>query len=44
MIKIGDNYVDYNSEFKLYITTRMANPHYTPETCTKVCLINFAVK
>lgn len=44
MIKIGDNYIDYNEKFKLYITTRLSNPHYTPETCTKVCLLNFAVK
>lgn len=44
MIKIGDNYIDYNEKFRLYITTRMANPHYTPEACTKVCLLNFSVK
>lgn len=44
MIKIGDNYIDYNDKFRLYITTRLSNPHYTPETCTKVCLLNFAVK
>lgn len=44
MLKIGDNYVEYNDGFKLYITTRLSNPHYTPETCTKVCLLNFAVR
>ena len=44
MIKIGDNFIEYNDNFRLYITTRLANPHYTPETCTKVCLLNFAVK
>ncbi|PWV12257.1 putative dynein heavy chain [Trypanosoma cruzi] len=44
MLKIGDNYVEYNENFKLYITTRLSNPHYTPETCTKVCLLNFAVR
>ncbi|CUG06458.1 dynein heavy chain, putative [Bodo saltans] len=44
MVKIGDNYIEYNDNFRLYITTRLANPHYTPETCTKVCLLNFAVK
>jgi dynein heavy chain len=43
-IKIGDRVLDYNDNFKLYITTKLANPHYTPEICTKVCLLNFAVK
>jgi len=43
-IKIGENYIEYNDNFKLYITTKLANPHYTPEICTKICLINFAVK
>lgn len=31
-------------DFKLYLTTKMANPHYTPEVSTKVCLVSFAVK
>ncbi|CAD2220775.1 AAA+ lid domain/P-loop containing dynein motor region D4/Microtubule-binding stalk of dynein motor/ATP-binding dynein motor region/Dynein heavy chain region D6 P-loop domain/Dynein heavy chain AAA lid domain/Dynein heavy chain C-terminal domain containing protein, putative [Angomonas deanei] len=44
MVKVGDNLVDYNDGFRLYITTRLSNPHYTPETCTRVCLLNFAVK
>jgi hypothetical protein len=28
---------------QLYITTKMANPHYLPEVCIKVTLINFTV-
>eukprot|EP01062_Namystynia_karyoxenos_P078372 TRINITY_DN805_c2_g1_i1.p1 TRINITY_DN805_c2_g1~~TRINITY_DN805_c2_g1_i1.p1 ORF type:complete len:1720 (+),score=831.64 TRINITY_DN805_c2_g1_i1:2-5161(+) len=44
VIKIGDNTVEYNDKFKLYITTKLASPHYTPETCTKVTLVNCAVK
>ena len=44
LVKVGDNYVEFKEGFKLYITTRLSNPHYTPETCTKVCLLNFAVK
>ncbi|AAZ13090.1 dynein heavy chain, putative [Trypanosoma brucei brucei TREU927] len=44
ILKIGDNYVEYNDNFKLYITTRLPNPHYTPEICSKVCLLNFAVR
>ena len=44
LIKLGDKEVDYNPDFKLYITTKLANPHYTPEISTKVMILNFAVK
>ena len=44
LIKLGDKEVDYNFDFKLYITTKLANPHYTPEISTKVVIVNFAVK
>lgn len=44
LIKLGDKEVDYNFDFRLYITTKMANPHYTPEISTKVTIVNFAVK
>eukprot|EP01059_Diplonema_ambulator_P010461 TRINITY_DN204_c1_g2_i3.p1 TRINITY_DN204_c1_g2~~TRINITY_DN204_c1_g2_i3.p1 ORF type:complete len:3050 (+),score=1214.76 TRINITY_DN204_c1_g2_i3:4746-13895(+) len=43
-IKIGDNTVDYNEKFRLYITTKNASPHYSPEICTKIALVNCAVK
>ena len=36
-IKLGDSVVEYSSEFKFYITTKLRNPHYAPELCTKVC-------
>ena len=44
IMRIGDREIEYNDNFKLYISTRMSNPHYTPETSTKVTLINFTVK
>ena len=44
LVKIGDNEVTYNPKFQLYITTRMSNPHYTPEVSTKVNVINFSIK
>ena len=44
MIKLGDKEVDYNPDFKLYLTSKLSNPHYTPEVSTKVTIVNFAVK
>lgn len=43
LIRLGDTDVDYDPSFKLFITTKLANPHYFPETCIKVTLINFTV-
>jgi dynein heavy chain len=33
----------YAKEFKFFITTKIANPHYMPEVCIKVTIINFTV-
>jgi len=44
IIKLGDKEIDYSEDFKFYITTKLGNPHYTPEVSTKVTLVNFAVK
>jgi dynein heavy chain len=44
LIKIGDNEIIYKPSFQLFITTRMSNPHYTPEVSTKVNVINFSIK
>lgn len=41
-IKLGDKF-NYDEEFKLFMTTKRPNPHYPPETCIKVTLINFTV-
>ncbi|KAI8464307.1 MAG: dynein heavy chain and region D6 of dynein motor-domain-containing protein [Monoraphidium minutum] len=41
-IKLGDAVVEYSDAFRLYITTKLRNPHYAPEVCTKVSLLNFS--
>ncbi|GFR45764.1 hypothetical protein Agub_g7181 [Astrephomene gubernaculifera] len=40
-IRLGDATVEYSDDFKFYMTTKLRNPHYTPELCTKVSLLNF---
>lgn len=43
VIKLGDTFIDYDSNFRLYMTTKLTNPHYQPEICIQVTLINFLV-
>lgn len=43
LIKLTDNFIDYNENFKLYFTTKLSNPKYTPEVMGKTMVINFTV-
>ena len=43
VIKLGDSVIPYHDDFKFYITTKLPNPHYTPEVSTKVTLMNFTL-
>lgn len=31
-IKLGENEIDYSSEFRLYMTTKLANPNILPKS------------
>ncbi|XP_055959532.1 dynein axonemal heavy chain 2-like, partial [Patella vulgata] len=44
IIRLGDKEVEYNFDFRFYITTKLSNPHYPPEISTKSTIVNFAVK
>lgn len=44
LIKIDDRLISYNPNFRFFITTKLTNPHYSPEISTKTMLVNFAVK
>ncbi|EPY29498.1 dynein heavy chain [Strigomonas culicis] len=35
--------VEWNDNFRFYITTKLPRPHYLPEVSTKVTLINFMI-
>jgi dynein heavy chain len=43
LIRLGDTDVDYSTDFRFYITTKLPNPHYPPEVCVKVTVVNFTV-
>ena len=40
-IILGDKEVDYDSNFRLYLTTKLANPKYTPSVFGKAMVINY---
>lgn len=42
-IKLGDATIEYSPDFRLYVTTKMRNPHYLPELSTKVTVVNFMI-
>ncbi|KAF4698240.1 hypothetical protein FOZ63_002766, partial [Perkinsus olseni] len=42
-IQIGESTLFYNPDFKFYLTTKLGNPHYTPEVSTKTTIVNFVV-
>jgi dynein heavy chain len=42
-VKIGDQDLDYDDKFRLYMTSRMANPHFSPELAAKTTIIDFTV-
>jgi dynein heavy chain len=44
VLKLGDKELDYNKDFKFYLTTKLQNPHYTPEVSTKTTIVNCVVK
>ena len=41
--QLGDAVIPYHDDFKLYLTSKLPNPHYTPEISTKVTIINFTL-
>ena len=42
-LKIGDTIIEYDKNFRFYLTTKLRNPHYLPEVSTKVTLINMMI-
>jgi dynein heavy chain len=43
IIKLGDKKITWDDSFRLFFTSKLANPAYTPEVMGKVSLINYGV-
>jgi len=43
IIDIGGEVMEWNDDFLLFMTTKLANPHYGPEVSGKTMIINFSV-
>ncbi|CAG9462277.1 unnamed protein product [Pedinophyceae sp. YPF-701] len=43
MVKLGDKDVEWDDNFRLYMTSKLSNPHYGPEISGKTMIINYSV-
>lgn len=43
LIRFADSDIDYDNNFRLYITTKIPNPNYLPEIFIKVILFNIII-
>lgn len=42
-ITIADKQIDYDDNFRLYLCTKLSNPHFAPELYAKTTVVEFAV-
>jgi dynein heavy chain len=42
-VKFLEKTIDVSRDFKLYITSKLNNPHFTPEITARTVLLNFIV-
>jgi dynein heavy chain len=43
ILEMGETKIEYNDDFRMYFTTQISNPNYTPEIFGKTMIINFSV-
>ena len=43
VIKLGDKEVEFSKDFRLFLHTKLSNPHYPPEIQAECTLVNFTV-
>ena len=42
-VVLADKECEYSESFRMYMTCRMGNPHFSPELCAQVQVVNFTV-
>lgn len=40
---LGDKEIDYDEKFRMYLTTKIANPFFSPSIYTKATVINYLI-
>jgi len=43
IVRLGENEIEWNDQFRIYLVTSLPNPHFLPNTFIKVNLINFTI-
>merc|ERR1712190_423063 len=43
VVKLGDKEIIFHPNFKLFMQTKLSNPHYPPEVQAETTVINFTV-
>ena len=43
LITLGDKSIEWDKDFRMYFTSKLANPHYSPEVMGKTMIINYSV-
>ena len=42
-LELGGDNIDYDPNFKLFLVTKLVNPHFRPEIAAQCTIINFIV-
>jgi dynein heavy chain len=42
-ISLGENLLEYNAQFRFYLTSKLRHPHFLPEVFNIVTVVNFAL-
>jgi len=43
LIRVGDQEIDFNPNFTMFMITRNSNAKFTPDLCSRVTFVNFTI-
>ena len=43
LVRVGDQEIDFNNKFMLFMMTRNGEARFTPDLCSRVTFVNFTV-